>query len=286
MSAAGAVAVREAPSPFGERLRAWRKRLGFSQMKLALESGVSARHLCFLENGRSRPSQEMVVRLCQAMDLPLRETNTLLAAAGFASLYAETPLDAPEMEGLRRILWKLIEQYDPYPAFLMDRSWNVLLANAASAPCFAPFVNDAEIWRAQPLNLLRITLHPDGLRRHLLNWEDVASEALSRVQREEAYDPSDEQFAALVREVESYPDLPDPHATRARSVAGPVLPLHFKTGDLELRMFSTITTVGAPGDITLQGLRIEGFVPADDGSDAVLRDLVERFREPSLPARN
>ncbi len=259
---------------FGGRLRSWRSRRGFSQMSLALESGVSARHLSFLETGRARPSREMVVRLSEAMDLPLRERNVLLAAAGFAALYRETSLDAPEMQTLRRILWTLVERHDPYPAFLLDRCWNVLFANEAVARCFAPFAQDAPVWRAQPLNLLRLTLHPEGLRRHLVNWEDVAREALARARREEAFSEANGDLEALIREFDDDPELSREDPNRASPVMPEVvLPLHLKSDALELRLFSTLTTIGAPGDITLEGLRIEAFVPVDDATDEALRAL-------------
>ena len=273
---AGRTVVRtsESPSRFGERLRDWRRQLGLSQMKLALESGVSTRHLSFLETGRAQPSEEMVLRLCETMDLPLRERNVLLAAAGFGSLYRETALEAPEMQTLCRILTTLVERHDPYPAFLLDHCWNVLFANTAVSRCFAPFARDAPVWRAEPLNLLRLTLDPEGLRPSLLNWDVVASEAFARVRREEAFSRSESGLRALVREFESDPDVNQRPAGRSREfVPEVVLPLHLKSKDLELRLFSTVTTVGVPGDITLEGLRIEAFVPVDDASDDALRRL-------------
>ncbi len=243
-------------------------------MALALESGVSTRHLSFLETGRAQPSPEMVVRLSEAMDLPLRERNTLLAAAGFASLYRETSLDAPEMQTLRRVLRTLVERQDPYPAFLLDRCWNVLFANDAVARCLAPFARDAAVWREQPLNLLRLILHPEGLRPCLVNWQAVASETLARVSRETAFGDANDDLHGLIREFEDDPELSRESETGTRPLLPEVvLPLHLKANGVEFRLFSTVTSVGAPGDITLEGLRIETFVPVDDATDEALRAL-------------
>lgn len=287
-------ADREVPPPnqsakrFGRRLRSWRSQCGLSQMALALESGVSARHLSFLETGRARPSQKMVVRLSQALELPPREQNTLLAAAGFSGIFRETSLEAAEMQTLQRILWTLVERQDPYPAFLLDHCWNVLFANRAVANCLAPFAQDAPVWRERPLNLLRLTLHPDGLRRSLVNWEDVAADALGRARREEAFSDANGDLYALIREFDDDTELSRLAANRAQpSRSDVVLPLHLKTDHLELRLFSTVTTVGSPGELTVEGLRIETFVPVDDATEEALRSLsLPSQRSPSAAPRS
>ncbi|MEM7409135.1 MAG: helix-turn-helix transcriptional regulator [Myxococcota bacterium] len=263
---------RTTESGFGALLRDARKARGVSQLTLALDADVSARHLSFLETGRAEPSREMVLRLAEALDLPLRERNLWLTGAGFASIYTETSLDAPEMATLRRVLFGMIDRYDPYPALLIDRGWNVVHANAALGRTFARFVGTDPVWTAQPLNLVHLTLHPGGLRPWLVNWDDVAAYTLLRLSREAALASESDELAALLEAARGYPDLPPARPTVPE---GPVLPLHLKRDDLELRLFSTVTTVGSPGDITLEDLRIEAFVPADDASEAALHALAE-----------
>lgn len=263
-----------APRAFQAILREARRRRGVSQLDLALESGVSTRHLSFLETGRAAPSRAMVLRLAAALDLPLRERNVWLASAGFASLYTETALDAPELATLRRVLWALIDRYHPYPAMLVDRAWNVRHANAALLSSLGRFAGSAPVWRAQPLNLVHLTLDPEGLRPWLVNWEDVAAYTLARLRRELALHPEDRVVADLLDAARVHPDLPE--GSRAFLPDGPVLPLHLKRDALELRLFSAVTTVGSPGDVTLEDLRIETLIPADDASEAALVALSSR----------
>lgn len=264
-------------TPFGTLLRESRRRRGLSQLALATETGVSTRHLSFLETGRAMPSRDMVLRLAEALDLPLRERNVWLTGAGFASLFGETPLDAPELATLRRVLWGVIDRYDPCPALLIDRAWNVLHTNAAVTRSFGRFAGPAPVWSAQPLNLVDLTLDPGGLRPWLVNWEEVAAYSLGRLRREAALCPEDLALARLVEAAAEQPDLPDP--PQPFQPEGPVLPLHLKRDGLELRLFSTVTTVGSPGDVTLEDLRIEAFVPADDASEAALLALAREEEE-------
>ena len=261
-------------SPFGRLLRQWRGVRGLSQLALSLAAGLSTRHLSFLETGRSQPSRAMVLRLAEALEVPLRERNALLAAAGYAALYRETALDAPEMEPLRKVLRFLLERQQPYPAVLVGRAGHVLDANEASARVLGAFVGPGAVWRQQPPNVLRLTLHPEGLRPYIVNWADVASSLLRRVQREAAAAGQDPELQALVQELLALPGLPA-EATEA-PLTGPlelVLPVHLKRDALELRLFSTFTSVGTPQDITLEELRIESFMPADAASDAAIRRL-------------
>lgn len=263
-----------APSPFGRLLRQWRTLRGASQLRLATEAGVSSRHLSFVETGRSQPSREMVVRLAEALDVPLRERNALLAAAGFASVYRESRLDAPELEPVDRALEFLLERHEPFPAFLVDRCWRLVRGNRAGGRSLSRFVGSGPVWRESPPNLLKITLDPDGMRPWLVNWEEVAAWLVARLHREVAFAGPDEELAALLDEVLRIPGLPP--ACRAPDpgrTPQPVLPMHLKRDDLEVRLFSTITTIGTPQDVTLQDLRIESFMPADAASEARLREL-------------
>lgn len=262
------------PSPFGRLLRQWRAHRGASQLALATEADTSTRHLSFLETGRSRPSREMVLRLAEALDVPLRERNALLAAAGFAALYRESALDAPGLEPVSRVLGFLLESHDPFPAYLVDREWNVLRANRAAALAFGRFAGEAPVWRETPPNLLRLTVHPDGLRPWILNWDEVATWLATRLQRELAYAGHDPELAERVDAVLALAGLPDgAPAPDPETPSRPVLPLHLKRDDLELRLFSAITTLGTPQDVTLQELRIESFFPADAASEERLRAL-------------
>lgn len=267
---------RRSPGPFGRLLRQWRALRGMSQLRLASEAGTSTRHLSFVETGRSQPSREMVLRLAEALDVPLRERNALLAAAGFAALYRESGLAAPQMEPVSRALAFLLDRHEPFPAYLVDRCWRVLRGNAAAARSFSRFAGSADVWRESPPNLLRLTLHPEGLRPWIVNWSDVAGALVTRLQREVAFARTDDALAELLDEVLRIPDLPAsslvPDLERP---AAPVLPLHLKRGDLELRVFSTITTLGTPMDVTVQELRIESFMPADPASEALLRALAK-----------
>jgi transcriptional regulator with XRE-family HTH domain len=258
-------------------LRQWRQRRGASQLVLATESDVSTRHLSYLETGRSTPSREMVVRLCEALDIPLRERNALLEAAGFAAVYAETDLAAPEMGAVNRIVDFLLERHAPYPAILMDRCWNILRLNSATGAVLGVFGGNTEPFRTQPLNLLRITLHPDGLQRYLVNFEEVAYELLAGLARATARSGDAPELAALELELRSLPGVegcvPAVDPARAPVVA---LPLHVKKDDIELRFFSAITVMASAQDVTVEELRIESLMPADDATDAWVRAKAPR----------
>jgi hypothetical protein len=226
----------------------------------------------------------MVLRLAEALDIPLRERNALLAAAGFAALYRESALDAPDMEPVSRVLAFLLERHEPFPAFLVDRSWRVLRGNAAALRSFSRFAGPAEVWRESPPNLLRLTLHPEGLRPWIVNWADVAEALLGRLQREVAFAGTDGALAALLDELLRLPGLPETsRVPDLERPSMPVLPLHLKREGLELRLFSAITTLGTPMDVTLQELRIESFMAADAATETLLRALAEEGRRTRSP---
>jgi transcriptional regulator with XRE-family HTH domain len=243
-------------------LQEWRRMRRKSQLHLALEAGVSARHLCFLETGRARPSREMVLVLANALEVPLRERNALLLAGGFAPVYRETNLDSEELRPARRALDCILRQQEPYPAVVMDRHWNILTSNASAARFFRLLLGGDG--PPGPANVVRLMFHPDGLRPHVANWEAVAEALVQRVHREAVGGVVDGETAGLLREVLAYPGVPARWA--APDLGAPLVPLlaiQFRKAALATSFFSTVTTLGTPLDIALQELRIECFHPVD-----------------------
>ncbi len=259
--------ARSAPTGHvGPLLRQWRAARHVSQLDLALDADVSSRHLSFVETGRAQPSREMVLRLAEALEVPLRERNALLLAAGYAPLYRETGLGAPEMGDARHAVEFILAQQEPYPAIVVDRHWNLLLANQATHRFFAMFLDAPP---AGTPNAMRLIFHPQGLRPFVENWDEVARHLVERVHREAA-GPPDAATRALLEELLGYPGVPSgwrtPQLDRAPA---PLLGIVYRKGDVRLSVFSTITTFGTPQDVTLQELRIECFFPADEATRAL-----------------
>lgn len=259
---------------FGDQLRHWRTTRRFSQLGLAAEADVSQRHLSFIETGRARPSREMVIHLASILDLPLRTRNELLVAAGFAPMYSETALDEPAMDQVRQVIDFLLRAHEPNPAIVADRRWNVVASNDASSRLIMALGDPATLPVQDGLNLARLTFHPDGLRTVTVNWEVTAAALLERLEREVADRAGDGALRDLLDEMTTYPDV----AALRRHPRLPtgtdlLTPIHYRTDDLELRLFSTFATIGAPYDVTLEELRIETFFPADAASETALRGL-------------
>lgn len=257
-----------AQPPIGELLRQWRERRRLSQLDLALAAEVSTRHLSFIETGRSRPSREMVLRLAEPLDLPLRERNHLLLAGGYAPVYAETALAAPALAAVRVALRQVLVGHEPYPAVVVDRGWHLVDANAGVA-LFTEGI--APTLLAPPVNVLRVSLHPDGLAPRIVNLGEWRAHLLGRLRRQVAL-TADPDLRRLQSELRAYPcHQPEP----AIEVPGPgdiVVPLRLRHGDRELAFFSTVATFGTPLDITIAELAIESFYPADPATAAFLRD--------------
>jgi transcriptional regulator with XRE-family HTH domain len=259
-------AVLDSMRPVGQLLREWRQRRRMSQLELALEAAVSTRHLSFLETGRSKPSREMVLHLADQLEVPLRERNYLLLAAGYAPVYSETALDSPQMAAVREAVRQVLGGHEPYPAVVVDRGWNLVDANRS----VALFTDDvpAELL-APPTNVLRLSLHPDGLAPRILNLGEWRTHLLDRLRRQIVL-TADCELAALYDEVRAYPcgrpepeiELPGPGAV--------VVPLRIRHGDRELAFLSTVATFGTPLDVTVAELVIESFFPADAFTAAVL----------------
>ena len=261
-------------SGVGLLLKEWRTRRRFSQLDLAAEAGISQRHLSFVETGRSSPSREMLLHLGGVLDVPLRDRNTMLSAAGFSTEYLERSLDDPEMVSIRKAVELMIERHDPYPAFAIDRHWNVLRTTAATGRLMMMLVDPASAPTEHGLNMMRMMMHPNGLRPWIVNWDQVAGELIDRVHRDAAAYPNDIVMQQLAEEMLSYPDIAD-HLTATNPDRPPDLlfPVHLKKGDFEVKTFSTLTTIGSPLDITAQELIIELLFPADDASDEAFRTL-------------
>jgi transcriptional regulator with XRE-family HTH domain len=254
--------------PVGELLRDWRQRRHLSQLELALEAGVSTRHLSFVETGRSRPSREMVLHLAEQLDVPLRERNTLLVAAGYAPAYAESRLDAAEMAPVREALEVVLRGHEPYPALVVDRGWNLVTANRSIG-----FLTEgvAEELLLPPVNVLRASLHPDGLAPRIINLAEWSSHLLTRLRRQ-ATVTGDDALAALHDELAAYPGVSAEAPLAELEGPGTVaVPLRIRTGEAHLALYSTIATFGTALDLTLAELAIEAFLPADDRTAAALR---------------
>ena len=252
-------------APIGEQLRDWRTRRRMSQLDLALEAGVSARHLSFLETGRSRPSRDMVLRLCEELAVPLRDRNRLLLAAGFAPAYEERPLEAPELEPVRRAVAQVLTGHEPFPAAVVDRWWNLVAANR-NVSLFLEGVT-AHLLEG-PANVLRVSLHPDGMAPRIVNLAEWRGHLLDRLRREVAA-TADTRLAELLAEVEGYP-APRESAPPRPPQGAIAVPLVLRHRDRELTFFSTVATFGTAVDVTVAELSIEAFFPADAVTATVL----------------
>jgi transcriptional regulator with XRE-family HTH domain len=259
------VAVLESPQGFGEQLRWWRTYRRMSQLTLAGLAGVSAKHLSYLETGRSTPSPEMVLHLARHLDVPAREQNALLLAAGYAPRYPERSLDDDAMSDIRRVVDLQLRHHQPYPAVCVDRRWALLAANDA-AWVFVDGVA-AELLEP-PVNVMRLSLHPGGLAPRIRNFASYAAHLLAQL-RAEAARTADRRLADLVDEITGYPTMtPVAGSVRALDHTSAVLPLRIAIGGEELSFITTIATIGAPQDVTTSELAIEAFYPADDTTAA------------------
>jgi len=255
------------PKPaFGEQLRDWRRRRHLSQLEFATELQISARHLSFVETGRSQPSRSMVLRFAESLDVPLRDRNALLIAAGYAPMYASRPLSDPALSAARNAVDLILNGHEPYPALLIDRHWTMLSANAAAMKFF---VGVDPSLLAPPVNVLRVSLHPGGLAPRIVNLAQWRSHLLARVVRDLAL-TADPVLARLITELRGYPGgeqvEPDP------AFAGVLVPLRYRSEQGVLSMFSTTTVFGTAVEVTLSELMLEAFYPADDFTFQVVRE--------------
>ncbi|MCX5440669.1 helix-turn-helix domain-containing protein [Streptomyces sp. NBC_00056] len=266
-------ATRARQSGIGPLLREWRERRRVSQLELALRADSSARHLSFVETGRSRPSEELVLRLAEHLDVPVRERNALLLAAGYAPRFAETPLDDPSMGALREGLDRLLHGYEPYPALVVDATYTVVAANRGIAMLMEGI---PESLMTPPLNAMRLTLHPEGLAPRIRNLREWRGHLLAQMERQIALDRS-EALRAVYDEVKAYPvaerDGGDDGEEGGEAVPYFALPMVIEHDGQVLSFVSSISTFNTPMDVTVAELAIETFLPADPATAKYLRSL-------------
>jgi transcriptional regulator with XRE-family HTH domain len=262
-----ATAPASAASPVGDLLRHWRGVRHLSQLALAGEVATTQRHLSFIESGRSQPSRQMLLRLARVLDVPIRERNQLLLAAGYAPLYREAGLESKEATQVRAAVERVLEAHEPHPAVVMDRHWTVVTTNSAAGAFFGWLLGDRET--DEPPNVIRLMFDPDGLRPFVRNWEDIAEALIQRVHREAVGGFPDAETVALLEQALGYPGVPSEwRVPDFRTPPVPVVPVEFEKDGLTLSYFSTVTTLGTPQDAMLQEIRIESFFPSDDATAA------------------
>ena len=255
---------------FGTQLREWRQRRRLSQLALAGDADVSTRHLSFVETGRAMPSREMVLRLADRLEVPLRDRNRLLTAAGFAPMYAERSIDDPALKAARNAMELVLKGHEPYPALAVDRHWTLVSYNRA-VPGLLAGASPALL--QPPINVLRLSLHPDGLAPRIVNLGPWRAHILARL-RQQVLVSADPVLAALADELRAYPAPPDA-ASHEAGETGVVMPLVLQTPRGTLSFISTTTVFGTPVDITLSELALETFFPADEATGALLRAMLE-----------
>jgi len=249
-------------------LRSWREHRRLSQLQLAIQADISTRHLSFVETGRAQPSREMLLRLCEELDVPLRERNRVLLAGGYAPVFQERALDEPPMAPVLAAVRQVLTGHEPYPAMVVDRRWVLVDANASMFSLFSNLV--AEHLLAPPVNVLRASLHPDGAAPHIANLGEWRAHTLGRLRRQAAF-TGDDELIRLYEELRGYPcDQPEPLV----EVPGPadvVTPMRLRHPEGELAFFSIVATFGTPLDVTVAELMIEAFYPADAATAELLR---------------
>lgn len=260
------------PNELGPQLRAWRGTRGKSQLDLSLDTGISQRQISFIESGRSTPGRQNVLRLADALDVPFRERNSLLLAAGYAPIYSEASFDDREMQGVTNALERMLRQHEPFPAVVMDRYWNVLMTNDATPRFFGHFIDMAA--RPAPRNLLHLMFDPSGMRPFIPDWDLTAKSLLGRVLRESVGRVIDVRTKELIDSLLAYPDVDGEWKISAIAENTPIIPLSFvKDGQL-LKFFSLVTTVGTAQMITTQELRVECMFPLDEATEILYAELM------------
>jgi transcriptional regulator with XRE-family HTH domain len=264
--------LRKTTSELGVLLRHWRDVRGKSQLDLSLDTGVSQKQISFVESGRSAPSRSTLTAIAQALDIPLRDRNTLLLAAGYAPIFSDSPWDSIEMKSVTDALKRILRQHEPFPALVMDRYWNVLMTNECTPRFFNCFIDMAS--RKGPRNMLHLMFDPKGMRPFITNWEDVAKSLFERVYRESIGRVVDEKTKELLTALLAYPDVNGEWKNPVALSFMPVIPMSFVKDDQLLNYFSMVTTVGTPQTVAAQELRIECMFPADETIETRHNELI------------
>lgn len=273
------VADKLSETQLGVLLRHWRSLRGKSQFDLSLDTGVSQRHISFIESGRSAPGRQILMDIAQALAVPLRERNTLLLAAGYAPVFSDGSWDAAEMHVVTKAVKRMLQQHEPFPAVVMDRYWNVLMTNSAAPRFFNEFIDMKA--RKGPRNLLHLMFDPEGMRPFIVDWENVAKSLIQRVYRESVGHVLGEDTQKLLSELIAYPGVKSEWkilggtSTASAASGMPVIPIGFFKGDDLYNYFSMVTTVGTPQTIAAQELRIECMFPADEATEALHQSQLE-----------
>lgn len=262
-----ALMSRQAARPAGDLLRVWRQRRRLTQMDLALDAEISTRHLSFVETGRSNPSRDVVLRLVERLEVPLRERNAILIAAGFAPVFAERSLDDPALESMHRAIMIVLEGQEPFPALAIDRHWTLVATNRVT-PLMLGGVDPSLL--QPPVNVLRLSLHPGGLAPRIANLATWRAHLLERLRRQIEI-TADPILIDLMRELREFPGGGEPSANH--EYGGVVIPLELKTEGGLLSFFSTTTVFGSPVEVTLSELAIESFFPANAATARAMRGV-------------
>lgn len=258
---------------FGTMLRRYRTQRGLSQERLAHDAEISTRHLSYLETSKSAPSRTMVLVLGSALDITLRDRNSLLEAAGFVAAYRDEPLDAPDAASLRRAVDLVLRGMNPNGAIAVDYAWNVLQMNSGASQLLATFIDVAAAPAEVLGNLVVATLHPAGLRPAIVNFDEVAAFTLERARREIAHRPNDPRGPDMLARLEAIPDLPRSRIAATPTTTAPFLTAHLRKNGIEAALFSTIATIGTPIDATAEEIAIETFFPADEATAKLIRSF-------------
>jgi transcriptional regulator with XRE-family HTH domain len=259
-----------AAAPVGDHLREWRRRRRMSQLDLACEAEISSRHLSFVETGRSSPSREMVLRLAERLEVPMRERNLLLVAAGYAPVFPERGLDSPELAAARKAIDIILDGQKPYPAYALDRHWNMVASNGALPQLLASVADPALL--GPPVNAIRVSLHPKGLAPCIVNLAEWRAHMLARLRRQVDL-TADPVLIELLAEVQSYGGVPRQPAPAAPAHAEMIAPLILRMAGETLSFFTTTLVFGTPVEVTLSELAVESFLPADAETAAAVRRL-------------
>jgi transcriptional regulator with XRE-family HTH domain len=259
----------------GDLLKQWRGLRARSQLDVSVDTGISQRQISFIESGRSVPGRSTLMSIAEALEIPLRERNILLLAAGYAPQYSDAAWNSDEMKSVSRALERMIAQHEPYPALVMDRYWNVLLTNSAAPRFFNCFIEMSG--RPSPRNMLHLMFDPKGMRPFIANWEALAKALIQRVHREAVGRIVDQKSKDLVADLLAYPDVQSDWRAPETPGTLPMIPISFVKDGAVMNYFSLVTTVGTPQTIAAQELRIECMYPADTETEVLHAQLLAAF---------